>query len=122
MEIRTPDGKTHFALNPEYVALAVPESKYESIQDLNEELLLSAEVHSSEIKEEERRVVESDFQSGNVQLVVATPTLEMGIDIGDLRSVLMIGVPPLPSNYAQRAGRAGRRLDQSDALIVTFCF
>ena len=45
----------------------------------------------------------------------------MGIDIGELQNVVMIGVPPSPANYAQRAGRAGRRKGLN-ALIATFCY
>ncbi len=44
-----------------------------------------------------------------VNTLVCTPTLELGVDIGALDAVLMRNVPPLPANYWQRAGRAGRR-------------
>ena len=42
-------------------------------------------------------------------LLSATPTLEMGINIGNLSSVMLGGVPPNQANYVQRVGRAGRR-------------
>src|SRR6185436_14821313 len=48
----------------------------------------------------------------------ATPTLEMGIDIGDLSSVLLCSVPPAQANYLQRIGRAGRRDGNALALTI----
>ena len=39
----------------------------------------------------------------------ATPTLELGIDVGDLSTVVLCSVPPAQANYLQRIGRAGRR-------------
>jgi hypothetical protein len=56
---------------------------------------------------------------GLVNLLSSTTTMELGIDIGGLSTVLMSNVPPALANYVQRAGRAGRRLDGS-ALALTF--
>lgn len=119
----TSDKKHHYYINPSSVNIKLPESEYEDYDAIRDGFLLTADVHCSEIKEKERQDVESRFQDKHTALnvVIATPTLEMGIDIGELENVLMIGVPPLPSNYAQRAGRAGRNQKAQYALIVTFC-
>lgn len=50
-------------------------------------------------------------------LLSATPTLEMGIDIGDLSTVVLCSVPPAQANFLQRIGRAGRR--DGNALSLT---
>ena len=52
---------------------------------------------------------EEQFRDGKINVLVASPTLELGVDIGALSTVLLRGLPPSPANYAQRAGRAGRR-------------
>jgi hypothetical protein len=67
--------------------------------------------HSAQVPAEERERIERDFKGDKdgVNVLVCTPTLELGVDIGSLDTVLMRNVPPLPSNYWQRAGRAGRR-------------
>ena len=51
-------------------------------------------------------------------VLVATPTLELGIDIGDLSTVLLASLPPSNANYQQRVGRAGRRT--GNALDLAF--
>jgi DEAD/DEAH box helicase domain-containing protein len=50
-------------------------------------------------------------------MLVATPTLEMGIDIGDLSALVLCAVPPSTANYIQRVGRAGRKT--GNALCLT---
>ncbi len=68
--------------------------------------------HSAQVPTETREVLERLFKNENqeqVNALVCTPTLEMGIDIGALDITLMRNIPPLPANYWQRVGRAGRR-------------
>lgn len=67
--------------------------------------------HSAQVPASEREVLERAFKGEGelVNTLVCTPTLELGVDIGALDTILMRNVPPLPSNYWQRVGRAGRR-------------
>lgn len=66
-------------------------------------------VHRAGISKEERRAVEDEIKKGRIKGIVATSTLELGIDIGDLDAVIMAQNPPSYTKYLQRAGRAGRR-------------
>lgn len=98
-----------------------PEDDYNvSLLDRDFTMLIPRE-HTAQVPPGERQNIESEFkeQKGRINCLVATPTLELGIDIGALDMVLMRNVPPLPSNYWQRAGRAGRR--HRMAVIYTYC-
>jgi DEAD/DEAH box helicase domain-containing protein len=66
-------------------------------------------VHRAGLSAETRKKVENDIKEGLVKGVVSTPTLELGIDIGDLDAIVMTSLPKSYSSYLQRAGRAGRR-------------
>ena len=81
-----------------------------------EPIRVRAKEHSGQLDGLEREDIEKNFKNGRVNTIVCTPTLELGIDIGDLQSILMRNLPPSPSNYAQRSGRAGRR--ERIAVIV----
>ncbi len=70
---------------------------------------VEAYVHRAGLSPETRRMVESRLREGLIDGVVATPTLELGIDIGYLDAVIMTAPPPSYAKYLQRAGRAGRR-------------
>jgi len=116
---KTPDAKLHYYLNADFVLFNAPPEQMEEYAVLRRDFLLTSKAHSSESRKREE--LENAFKEGEVQCLIATPTLEMGIDIGDLQGVLMLGVPPEPSNYVQRAGRAGRGQYSSAATVVTFC-
>ncbi|MCB9558367.1 MAG: DEAD/DEAH box helicase [Deltaproteobacteria bacterium] len=65
-----------------------------------------------------RRAVESGLKAGQTQAVVTTSALELGIDIGNIDAVVLAGWPGSRAAAWQRAGRAGRRLNPSLALLV----
>jgi ATP-dependent helicase YprA (DUF1998 family) len=94
---------------------------HEYSKPFSEAVQLHAEEHSGQIDGETRKKLETRFrdQTDSLNVIVCTPTMELGIDIGTLSAVYLRNVPPSPSNYAQRAGRAGRKSQAS--MILTFC-
>jgi DEAD/DEAH box helicase domain-containing protein len=66
----------------------------------------------------ERRKIEQGLRNGNIQIVVSTNALELGIDIGQLDVSIMTGYPGSISSSWQQAGRAGRRQTTSVSLMV----
>jgi len=58
---------------------------------------------------EERRAAETAFSQGQDCVIVATSTLELGIDVGDLDRVIQIDAPGKVASFLQRIGRTGRR-------------
>lgn len=80
---------------------------------------LWAEEHSAQLSAQETRRLQDLFKHGMRNVLSATTTLELGIDIGGLNAVLLGNVPPGKANYLQRAGRAGRRADGS-SIVMTF--
>lgn len=84
--------------------------------------LIRPEEHTAMVPHDKRERIENWFKdpiSKAVNCLVCTQTLEMGVDIGALDAVLMRNVPPLPANYWQRVGRAGRR--NRMAVDMTYC-
>ncbi|MEV4380809.1 DEAD/DEAH box helicase [Streptosporangium sp. NPDC049644] len=77
--------------------------------------------HTGALTRSQREQVEQRFRDGDrysdPNVLACTPTLELGIDIGDLSAVILASLPPGPANYVQRAGRAGRR--SGNAFLVT---
>lgn len=66
-------------------------------------------VHHGSLARKERESVEAAMRSWRWGLLVATMTLELGVDVGDIDAVLLLGPPSSPSSYQQRIGRANRR-------------
>ncbi|HHI80843.1 MAG TPA: DEAD/DEAH box helicase [Planctomycetes bacterium] len=74
--------------------------------------------HHGSLSKRVRERVERDFQAARTSLCVATSTLELGIDIGDVDYVALYGVPPDLPSFLQRLGRAGRRVGDVDFLAI----
>lgn len=66
----------------------------------------------------ERREIERGLRAGRILGVVSTNALELGIDIGALDACVMAGYPGTIASFRQQAGRAGRRLLPSAAVLV----
>jgi ATP-dependent Lhr-like helicase len=77
-------------------------------------------MHSS-LSADERHQAEQAFESGRDCVIVATSTMELGIDIGDLDAVYQIDAPPTVASFLQRMGRTGRRAGakQSATFLCT---
>ena len=84
-----------------------------------------AREHTSLVPDQTRLRYESEFKQSVTDpnapnVLVATPTLEMGIDIGDLSAVLLASLPRTVASYLQRVGRAGRLTGSAlDLAFVT---
>ena len=72
--------------------------------------ILKSRIDTGKTPPDRRSQIESDFKEskGNVNFLVATPTLELGIDVGDLDVIGLLYAPPSPAQYVQRTGRSGR--------------
>ena len=97
--------------NPDSYDLNLLDSSYE---------MLRPREHSAQVPHAEREKLENVFKSSSqaVNALVCTPTLEMGVNIGSLDTVLLRNVPPHPANYWQRVGRAGR--EHRIAVNITY--
>ncbi|MBQ7519951.1 MAG: DEAD/DEAH box helicase, partial [Clostridia bacterium] len=66
----------------------------------------------------ERREIEQGLRAGNIDAVVSTNALELGIDIGSLTACVLCGYPGTIASTWQQAGRAGRRKGTSLTVLV----
>lgn len=81
----------------------------EGIKNVLQEKGIESYVHHSSINKYFREVAEEKFKLGKNSTIIATSTLELGIDIGDLDVVLQLDSPYSVSSFLQRMGRTGRR-------------
>ena len=77
-----------------------------------------ARAHHGSMSREERQEVESGLKTGRLRAVVATSSLELGIDMGAVDLVVQIGAPPSVSAGVQRIGRAGHRVGAVSSGVV----
>ncbi|GGB24341.1 DNA ligase-associated DEXH box helicase [Sphingomonas metalli] len=75
-------------------------------------------VHHGSLSLEARRKVEGAMAAGKLRALVATASLDLGVDWGDVDCVVQMGAPKGSSRLLQRIGRANHRLDESSRAIV----
>ena len=97
---------------------AQAELMFEALWKHNDEPLPIA-LHHGSLAVEQRRRVEAAMAGGKLRAVVATSSLDLGIDWAGVDQVIQIGAPKGVSRLLQRLGRANHRLDEaSRALLV----
>ena len=91
---------------------------FQHLWDVNEDNLPIG-IHHGSLSKEARRKVEGAMARGELRALVATASLDLGVDWGDIDLVIQMGAPKGSSRLLQRIGRANHRLDQpSTALLV----
>ncbi|KIQ20035.1 DEAD/DEAH box helicase [Rhodococcus sp. MEB064] len=100
---------------------SIEDNFYREMYRDNDVRRVVAREHTSLLDDETRLRYESEFKASDPEpdapnVLVATPTLEMGIDIGDLSAVMLSSLPKSVASYVQRVGRAGRLTGNALAL------
>ncbi|MFX4271935.1 DEAD/DEAH box helicase [Propionibacteriaceae bacterium Y1685] len=101
------------------------ENYYRTLYDSSDARRVVAREHTSLVPDRQRLAYETAFKQSvsdpsAPNVLVATPTLEMGIDIGDLSTVMLSSLPRTVASYLQRVGRAGRATGNAlDLAFVT---
>jgi ATP-dependent Lhr-like helicase len=90
---------------------------FQKLWDENEKLLPIG-IHHGSLAVEARRKVEAAMAAGKLRGLVATASLDLGIDWGDVDLVIQMGAPKGSSRLLQRIGRANHRLDEPSKGII----
>lgn len=103
-------------------SIPVENNYYNKIYNRHQSPRIHSHEHTGLLDRDVRERLEIDFKNGDtprsVNVLTATSTLEMGIDIGDLNVAANVGIPPKPGNFQQRIGRAGRK--SGSALLLNY--
>ncbi|BCN69938.1 DEAD/DEAH box helicase [Prescottella equi] len=73
---------------------------------------LLARAHHGSVSKDQRAIIEDDLKSGRLRCVVATSSLELGIDMGAVDLVVQVEAPPSVASGLQRVGRAGHQVGE----------
>nr|WP_206037697.1 ATP-dependent helicase [Rhodococcus sp. HNM0569] len=80
--------------------------------------LLLARAHHGSVSKDQRALIEDDLKSGRLRCVVATSSLELGIDMGAVDLVVQVEAPPSVASGLQRVGRAGHQVGEISRGVV----
>ena len=90
---------------------------FQLLWDVNEDTLPIG-IHHGSLSVEARRKVEGAMARGELRALVATASLDLGVDWGDIDCVVQMGAPKGSSRLLQRIGRANHRLDQPSRAVL----
>src|SRR5690606_8115299 len=90
---------------------------FQELWTINEDSLPIA-LHHGSLDVAQRRKVERAMETGSLRAIVATSTLDLGIDWGDVDLVVHVGAPKGASRLAQRIGRSNHRMDEPSRAIL----
>jgi len=90
---------------------------FQNIWEANEDKL-PVGIHHGSLSREARRKVEGAMARGELRALVATASLDLGVDWGDVDCVVQMGAPKGSSRLLQRVGRANHRLDLSSRAVL----
>lgn len=79
---------------------------------------LLARAHHGSVSKEQRSLIEEDLKSGRLRCVVATSSLELGIDMGAVDLVIQVEAPFSVASGLQRIGRAGHQVDRISRGVI----
>jgi ATP-dependent Lhr-like helicase len=96
---------------------AQAELMFQALWKLNDKTLPIA-LHHGSLEVEQRRKVEAAMAAGGLRAVVATSSLDLGIDWGGVDQVIQVGAPKGVSRLLQRVGRANHRMDEASKAIL----
>ena len=96
---------------------AQAELTFDRLWRINEDNLAIG-LHHGSLAIEQRRKVEAAMAAGKLRAVVATSSLDLGIDWGDVDLVIQVGAPKGVSRLMQRIGRANHRLDEPSRAMI----
>jgi ATP-dependent Lhr-like helicase len=96
---------------------AQAELMFQALWRLNDPMLPIG-LHHGSLEIEQRRKVEAAMAAGRLRAVVATSSLDLGIDWGGIDQVIQVGAPKGISRLLQRVGRANHRMDEASQAIL----
>ncbi len=96
---------------------AQAELMFQALWKLNDPMLPIG-LHHGSLEVEQRRKVEAAMAAGSLRAVVATSSLDLGIDWGGVDQVIQVGAPKGVSRLLQRVGRANHRMDEASQAIL----
>ena len=95
------------------------DNHYMSLYDSDKMRLLQMKEHTAQLFRNHRSIYQDAFVDGKINTLSCSTTFEMGVYVGGLETMCMRDIPPSPSNYVQRAGRAGRA-SHTAVFVMTY--